>query len=147
MGRIGTSTAAARGRKGKSTLEAGFALLWERITPGPAPVRELRFHPTRQWRFDFAWPEHKLAVEIDGGIFMQGGHNRGTQFADDAEKHNAAVLLGWRLLRYTTRDLERRPVQVVQEVASFLASLQPSSEIVRQQLLQDPPNENTSPRP
>ena len=59
---------------------------------------------------------------------MRGGrHNKGPQFADDAEKHNAAVLLGWRLLRYTTRDLERRPVQCVQEVAAFLETIEPAA--------------------
>lgn len=34
----------------------------------PEPVREFRFHPVRGWRADFAWPEHKLLLEIEGGF-------------------------------------------------------------------------------
>ena len=29
----------------------------------PAPVFEHRFHPTRKWRFDLSWPDHKLALD------------------------------------------------------------------------------------
>jgi very-short-patch-repair endonuclease len=142
MGRIGTSKQEAKrmagrraGKKNRSTLEHGFALLFERLTSAPAPQREYRFHPTRKWRFDFAWAAHRVAVEIDGGIFTGGGHNRGVQFARDAEKHNAAVLLGWRVLRYTTLDLRRRPVQCVREVAALLASISPAAAEPRQQPL------------
>lgn len=44
----------------------------------PAPVAEYRFHETRKWRFDHAWPDRKLALEIDGGVWQNGGgrHNR-----------------------------------------------------------------------
>mgnify|MGYP006149714629 CR=1 FL=1 len=31
------------------------------------PVKEHKFHPKRKWRLDLAWPEEKLAVEIEGG--------------------------------------------------------------------------------
>lgn len=33
----------------------------------PAPVTEHRFHPVRRWRFDFAWPDEHLALEIAVG--------------------------------------------------------------------------------
>ena len=64
------------------------------------PVREHQFHPTRKWRFDFAFPDDMLAVEIEGGV--NGRHHRFSGFAKDAEKYNAAALLGWRVLRFTT---------------------------------------------
>jgi len=67
----------------------------------PAPERELRFHGTRKWRFDFAWPNIKLAVEVEGGTWARGRHSRGSGFAGDAEKYNEAALLGWRILRFT----------------------------------------------
>lgn len=67
----------------------------------PAPEREHRFHPSRMWRFDFAWPDRKIAVECEGGIWNQGAHTRGKHFTSDCEKYNAAVLLGWRVLRFT----------------------------------------------
>ena len=66
----------------------------------PEPVAEHQFHPTRKWRFDFAWPTWKLAVEIEGGARMMGRHNREPGFVKDMEKYNSAVEAGWALLRY-----------------------------------------------
>lgn len=64
------------------------------------PEKQYRFHPTRKWRFDFAWPDLKIAIECEGGIFVNGGHNRGKIYSSNCEKYNQAVILGWRLLRY-----------------------------------------------
>jgi very-short-patch-repair endonuclease len=66
------------------------------------PVREYVFARPRKWKFDFAFPEQKIAVEIEGGIWRGGRHNRATGYETDLEKYNAAVLLGWRVLRYST---------------------------------------------
>lgn len=70
-------------------------------------VREYRFHPTRKWRFDFADPERKLAVEIEG--FGYGGtagrHQRIGGFTKDAEKYAEAAIAGWRLIRCTTAQV------------------------------------------
>jgi very-short-patch-repair endonuclease len=62
-------------------------------------VREHRFDPTRRWRFDAAWPEAKLAVEIEGS-----GHRNVVKFRKDTEKYNTAVRLGWRILRFQGCD-------------------------------------------
>ncbi len=67
----------------------------------PEPQRELRFHDTRRWRFDLAWPEHKLAVEVDGGSWVNGRHNRASGWLADQEKMNEAALMGWRVLHVT----------------------------------------------
>lgn len=69
------------------------------------PVPEYQFHPLRRWRFDFAWPLHKVAVEIEGGIWTQGRHTRGAGVLADMQKYNAAAMLGWRLLRYSPQTL------------------------------------------
>lgn len=69
------------------------------------PVPEFRFHPHRKWRFDYAWPLHRLALEVDGGVWTQGRHTRGSGFVGDLLKFNAATLLGWRVLRYTPQQL------------------------------------------
>lgn len=61
---------------------------------------EYKFNNNRKWRFDFALPEKKLAVEIDGGIWTNGRHVRGSGFLKDMEKLNSAVELGWKVLRY-----------------------------------------------
>lgn len=65
----------------------------------PAPVREHRFHPVRRWRFDYAWPEQRVALEVDGGVWTGGRHTRGAGFIKDMEKLNAAVVAGWRVVR------------------------------------------------
>lgn len=66
----------------------------------PEPAAEFRFHGTRKWRFDWAWPAQKLALEVNGGAFMkQGGrHTRGAGFRNDCEKLSEAAILGWRVL-------------------------------------------------
>ena len=64
--------------------------------------REYRFHPERRWRFDFAIPEKKIGIEIEGGSWNQGRHNRGAGFEADIVKYNTATLMGWRVLRFTT---------------------------------------------
>lgn len=69
------------------------------------PRYELVFHPTRQWRFDIAWTAQKIAIEIDGGIHTGGAHTRGQGIANDQEKRNAAVIMGWRVLVYQPSQL------------------------------------------
>ena len=68
--------------------------------------REYRFHPARRWRFDFALPELKLAIECDGGGWSNGRHTRGKGFIEDCKKLSEAALLGWRVIRVTTVDLD-----------------------------------------
>lgn len=63
--------------------------------------REYRFAPPRRWRFDFAWSEASLALEVEGGVWVQGRHTRPTGYAKDLEKYNTATLMGWRVLRVT----------------------------------------------
>lgn len=70
-----------------------------RVYSWPEPVAEHRFDATRRWRFDLAWPERTLAVEVNGGVFMAGRHSRGAGLRNDYEKLNAAQLLGWRVLQ------------------------------------------------
>ena len=69
----------------------------------PKPVTELEFHPKREWRFDFAWPKYKLALEVEGGIHSGGRHTQPAGFLGDMEKYNSAAVLGWRVLRFTPR--------------------------------------------
>ena len=88
-----------------SALEEMFAL-HVRADGLPAPEREYRFHPERRWRFDFAWPDRKLAVEIEGGQWVLGRHQRPDGFEKDCEKYNAAALAGWRVLRFTGRQVK-----------------------------------------
>lgn len=67
----------------------------------PAPETEWLFHPTRKWRFDYAWPKDLVALEVEGGVWTRGRHVRGAGYLKDIEKYNAAQLLGWTVLRCT----------------------------------------------
>lgn len=73
----------------------------------PMPEKEYRFHPVRKWRFDFAYPVEKIAIEAEGAIWANGRHTRGSGFNKDCEKYNAAAILGWRVLRYTTSNIDQ----------------------------------------
>ena len=72
----------------------------------PAPVPEYRFHPSRRWRFDWAWPEQKIALEQEGAVWVRGRHTRGPGVIQDMEKYNQAAVLGWRLLRLTPQQVK-----------------------------------------
>jgi very-short-patch-repair endonuclease len=63
--------------------------------------REHAFAKPRRWRFDFAWPTHKVALEIEGGVWSGGRHTRGSGFTKDVEKYNRAAVLGWSVIRAT----------------------------------------------
>jgi len=92
-----------------SSGERIFEQFWNFYIKGPEFMAEYRFHPKRRWRFDFAWPRVKIAVEIDGGAYTRGRHTRGKGFEADCEKINAAALMGWRVFRFTPQMLERAP--------------------------------------
>ena len=64
------------------------------------PIREHVALPGRRFRFDFAWPSQQLLVEVQGGTFGRGkmAHSSGMGINRDCEKHNLAVLAGWRVL-------------------------------------------------
>ena len=82
--------------------------MWFTLRAASVPpwVEEHRFHPTRRWRFDFSWPERLIAIEVEGGTWVGGRHVTGTGFRRDAEKYNAAALLGWRVFRLTGGMIE-----------------------------------------
>lgn len=72
----------------------------------PAPVREHRFDRVRKWRFDFAYPAMRLAIEVQGGIFSRGRHTRGAALLKEYEKLNEAALAGWRVLFVTPQQVQ-----------------------------------------
>jgi very-short-patch-repair endonuclease len=83
--------------------------------------REYRFHATRKWRVDFAWPERKLAVEVEGGTWSGGRHTRGAGFEADLEKYQALTLAGFRLLRFSTAQVvDGRAINVILELLSII---------------------------
>lgn len=90
--------------KTKKTRYAFFPLII--IAHGlPTPIPEYRFHDKRKWRFDFAFPKHKIAIEVDGGLWTGGRHTRGSGRLGDMEKFTAAACLGWRVLYFTPQQI------------------------------------------
>ena len=97
-----TRTTASEGiPKALSKGEEAFALQCR--VEGLWPAREFMFHPSRKWRFDFAWPDVKPAVEVEGGV--NGRHQRIGGFSGDCCKYSEAAVLGWRVIRATTAQV------------------------------------------
>lgn len=81
-----------------SAIEEAFALHCR--ASGLVPVREHVFCPGRRWRFDFAFKDQMVAVELEGGIWTNGRHTRGSGVIGDMEKYNMAARLGWAVYRF-----------------------------------------------
>lgn len=71
-------------------------------------VKEFKFHHVRKWRFDYAVPEYKIALEVEGGVWTGGRHTSPKGFLGDIEKYNTATLMGWRVFRTTPDDLYKK---------------------------------------
>lgn len=143
----------ARKGKKRSELERAFLtqLRWAKL---PDPEPEYKFHPQRRWRLDFAWPSHKVAVEVEGGTWGKpvichqcgvhvlgttrrgqpyrireagGRHTRGKGFENDVEKYNEATALGWQVFRVTSTMLRKDPGSFMDLLAGFLVGAQEES--------------------
>ena len=132
----------------KSDLEASFLFYLRSLAPDlPEPEREYRFCSDRRFQFDFAWPEQRIAVEMEGGtwgkpvychacgarvmaytkagkqypVFSAGGrHVRGKGYENDCIKYNLATINGWKVFRVTARMLERDPAGFVEMIANII---------------------------
>ena len=82
---------------------------------------EHRFHPERKWRFDLAWPEIMLAVEVHGG---SGRHMSFTGFRRDREKMNTAQTMGWTVLEVLGPQITKCPECVVEAIVAVGAGLE-----------------------
>lgn len=85
---------------------AGIVATFCRSQGYAEPEPEYRFHGTRKWRFDLAWPDEMVAVEFQGGAWTQGRHTRGQGFTADCEKFSTAAAMGWRVLPVTHQQVE-----------------------------------------
>ena len=75
---------------------------------------EVKFHPDRKWRADFMvrpgdpfsskWSP-AILIEIDGGTWSLGRHNRPSSIAKEYEKGAAAAILGYRVIHCTTEQV------------------------------------------
>ena len=101
----------------ESNAERSFLYYWTILnTLGIEPTSEHRFDDTRKWRFDFAFIAPMIAVEIEGGLYMNGRHVQAKGYQADCYKYNRAVELGWRVLRYSPQMLKNDPVTIIQQI-------------------------------
>ena len=90
---------------GTSKLEEELAFQI-RVAGLPEPVREYRFLPQRRYRADFAWVDHRILVECEGGLWMRkSGHNTAQAIMRDMHKSNLAQVAGWIMLRFSADDI------------------------------------------
>lgn len=112
----------AKNGDGQSGLEKTFFSRWT-LAGGERPKTQFRFHPTRWWRFDFAWPmdlwalggRGGVAVEVQGGVWAGMGHTRGNGYQRDREKMREAQRLGWIIFELTSKDMEFEQMERIAE--------------------------------
>lgn len=68
--------------------------------------QEYQFHPKRKWRADFHIVGKRILVEVEGGIWSGGRHTRGKGYIRDMEKYNAATMMGYQVLRFSTEQVK-----------------------------------------
>ena len=115
-----TQVEAAKMLTGKGALARRFEAHWRAALDGEFFDREYAFHPERGWRFDYAFPEFMVAIEIEGGVWNRGAHVRGKKFIDDCDKYNQAALLGWIVLRFTEDHINKRPDEMIETIVGVL---------------------------
>lgn len=82
-------------------------LAWQIKAAGlPVPAREYRFDNTRRWRLDFAWPEYRIGIEVEGGLWAFGRHQRQDGYRADIQKYNTLSLRRWILIRTTAEQIK-----------------------------------------
>lgn len=91
-------------KESKYPCKNGYSKIYEQLLGGEWWA-EWPFHPTRKWRFDYACPELKIAIEVDGGIFIGGRHSGGVGQLKDFEKGNNACAMGWYVFHTTPEDM------------------------------------------
>lgn len=89
----------------KSDLERALAFAI-RAAGLPEPERQYHYVPGRKFAGDFAWPEARLVVEVQGGVYTRGAHGSVGGILRDIERLNEATLAGWRMLRFVGPQIE-----------------------------------------
>lgn len=110
LGIVGTPK---RGRpKQDESANREFMIQCQGLKLPPAAV-QWRFanskHPNnaaRKWRCDVLFPDYRLMVEIDGGIWVRGAHSHPTDIIRNMTKQNDAMLLGYQVLRFTPAEVK-----------------------------------------
>lgn len=102
----------ARKRANRERHEKALEFMWKALG-GPVLAQQHRFCDGRKWQFDFAHVGTKVAIEIEGGVWVNGRHNRGQGFIDDRIKYLRAQLMEWTVFSLTPEMITRENVQAI----------------------------------
>jgi hypothetical protein len=93
-------------RRVRKTIDIPYSYYFK-VYGVPEPRTEVRFHPTRKWVLDLAWPrplllpDQDVAIEVQGGVWRDGGGaHQGVGHMRDMEKINWAQRLGWKVFQF-----------------------------------------------
>ena len=70
--------------------------------------KEYRFDVKRKYRFDFCLLNQRIALEIEGGLWVTSRHRTGSGYQEDMRKYNLAASLGWWVFRFSYKDLQQK---------------------------------------
>jgi very-short-patch-repair endonuclease len=108
------------GNKDQSELETRFhALMRRHDLPLPVLQHEVWFAGRLVDQIDAAYPDAKLAIEVDG----YEHHSSPDAFQRDRTRQNELVALGWTVLRFTWSDVVHRPTAVAAAIRAALPDL------------------------
>ena len=96
----------------------------------PTFTQQHIFHPQRQWRFDFAFVTHKIAIEVQG---YGPGHTSLPGMSNDHEKHNEALLHGWLIIYLMNKDITITIPNTIQTIRRVLELRIPGSTNIQSQ--------------
>ena len=83
--------------------------------------QEFEFHPKRKWRADFHLVGKKILVEVEGAIWSGGRHTRGKGYIGDTEKYNAATMMGFQVLGFSTDQVKSG--HAIQQIEKMVGDL------------------------
>jgi very-short-patch-repair endonuclease len=107
----------ADGRRASPPESTFRALVHEARLPAPVQQLPIYFRGSFVGRVDFAWPDRRVLVEINGFAY----HADMAGFRRDQRRYSGFTRAGWRVLPFAAADLQSRPVEVIDEVRSTLA--------------------------
>ena len=104
-----------------SGLEDKFASNWQdRLRDRLIPDRQVELIPGRKFRFDFYWADARVAVEVQGGVWLPNrGHSGGAGISKDAEKFRLAARQNIAVIPVTTTCLKKDKIDLTMEDIAY----------------------------
>jgi very-short-patch-repair endonuclease len=118
-GRPGFAAANAMIAAAADRADSAAERLLMRLLRGAGITGWITGHPFGPYALDFAFPDRRVAVEVDGWAW----HVDAERFRTDRRKGNALTAAGWTLLRFTWHDLHDRPAQVLAQIRAVLDAI------------------------